>query len=114
MQMQILSSTEKLVLTAAAKSSKGSLLSLRKDTYLGVDAFVAAVQTLEQKKLLTRDGVRFKVLASAFKWLATSQAPSSMRSKEEYLASISAPRLSVEDFFIPDREAFLKDLQQSR
>lgn len=112
--MQIFTYNEKLVLTAAIKSLNGSLLSLRRDTRLSVDDFVAAVQILEQKNALTRTGLRYEVSASSLKWFAASHMSGTKKDGQDYLATISAPQLSIYEFFIPNRESFLKDLKQSR
>jgi hypothetical protein len=114
MKIKIFNAAERLVLISAINSSSGSLLSLRKDTHLGLDAFIGAIQTLEQRLLLTRDVGRFKVLPAALKWLTAMQTERDSRPTDEYLASVSVPKLAVTEFFIPNKEVFLKDIRNSR
>jgi hypothetical protein len=114
MRNNILNATEKLVLISAVSSKSGSLLSLRKVTRLGLDPFISAIQALEQREFLTREIGRFKVLPAALRFLADVQNRPGQLSRDDYFASISVPQLDVTEFFIPNRENFLKDIRNSR
>jgi hypothetical protein len=114
MNNKILNASEKLVLISAINSRSGSLLSLRKMTQLGLDQFISAIQTLEQREFLTREIGKFKVQPAAIKFLSYVQNRSGQLSRDVYFASVSVPQLSVSEFFIPNKENFLKDIRNSR
>ena len=111
--MNLLKPIERDILLATHRAQHGSLLTLRKNLNLSLEAFAESIGALESKGLITRTGLKIGITAQGLHALNGRSEASPEQMQKNYTASVSVPRLPVTDFYLPNREKFLDSLKKS-
>ena len=117
MKQASLSGTEKNILSSLAKVGSMSLLSLRGNLNLPIDIFVNSVQFLVQNGLAEQRSMKLTITTNGLSTLQSNRfgnRPERFENAVPYLQTISSTQLAVGEFFIPNKENFLRSYGKSR
>lgn len=107
-----LSSFEKVILLALSSANVVNILTLRAKLGMSALQFFNALNRLREEGLIDFDGRRAKLtqLGNGALREFRNSPNSSTATGSAYLKSVSAPQISVQDFYLPNRDRFLRDL----